>query len=127
MSKFVGTWVYSAAASAGDTVKTLRLDVRDRSGVGWGTAVGLGWTPTLEVRLAGDDALVSTITGTWEDGTQSAALFQIGSVSALVPASGAGPLDYEALLIMTLGSDIAVSAADDESEKFAFRVERWPA
>lgn len=127
MSKFVGTWVYNSAASSGESVKTLRLDVRDKSGVGWGTAVGLGWTPTLEVRLAGDDALVATITGTWEDGTETAALFQIGTVSALAPAAAAGPLDYEALMVMTLGANVSTAAADDESEPFAFRVERWPA
>lgn len=126
MSKYVGTWVYDTTASVGDSVKALRLDVRDASGVGWGTAVGLGWTPTLEVRVAGDDAIVATITGTWEDGTESAALFQIGTVAALVPAVGALPIQYEALMVMTFSPYVAVSAADDESEPFAFTVKRWP-
>lgn len=132
MSKYVGTWVYNTAAAVADTVKTLRLDVRDASNVGWGTAVGLGWTPTLEVRLAGDDgttAPVATITGAWEDGTQSAALFQIGAVTALVPTAPTVSIDYEALMVMTSPTpgSVGVSAADDEAEPFAFTVTRWPA
>ena len=127
MAKYVGTWVYDSTASTGDSVKLLRLDIRDSAGVGWGTAVGIGWTPTLEVRNAGDATLVATVTGAWEDATQAAALFSLGTVSALVPAASAAPIDYEGLLVMTNGAAVSMNAADDESEPFAFRVSRWPA
>ena len=39
MSKYVGTWVFDTTSSRGDTIKVLRLGVRDDSGDPWGTAV----------------------------------------------------------------------------------------
>jgi len=127
MAKQVGTWLYDTTASAGESVKRLRLDVRNADGVGWGTAVGMGWTPTLEVRKVGDGALFATITGTWEDATESAALFAIGLEASLVPAVGADPIDYDAILVMTFGSNVSLNAADEGAEPFRFRVQRWPA
>jgi hypothetical protein len=128
MSKYVGTWVYDSTHSTGDTVKTLRLDVRDSSGVAFGTAVGLGWTPKLEIRKAGDTTLLLTLTGSWEDVLVcDAALFSIGAANTLVPAAGLAPIDYEALLVMDNAGQYSMNAADDNSEPFAFRVARWPA
>ena len=141
MSKYVGTWVYDTTAGKGDTVKSLRLDIRDNSGVPFGTSVGLGWTPTLQVRLAGGTALVDTITGDWEDATNAAALFAIGDevsagvhtfvapTTSLKPTLATDPpIDYEAMLVMKDAglTHRAIMGVDDQAEWLAFTVKRWP-
>jgi hypothetical protein len=124
MGVYVGTWVYDSAAGQGDTVKALRLDWRDRQDRPWGTAVGLGWTPTLQVRLRDDVNVYANVTGSWEDATESAMLFMLGTASALVPASGS--TNYEALLVMTYAGGRSLLASDDESDTFDFQIRRWP-
>ena len=140
MSKYVGTWVYDTASSKGDTTKALRLDIRDDAGVPWGTAVGLGWSPTLRVRLFGGTAIVDTITGGWEDATNTAALFAIGdevsvgvhsfvTITSLKPTLVTDPpIDYEAMLVMVSagGTHVGVVGVDGNAEWFAFTVRRWP-
>lgn len=124
MAKFVGTWVYDSAASLGDSVKTLRMAIEDDNGLPWGTAVSTGWTPTLQAKKVGETSVFATLTGSWEDSTQGAALFAIGAETTLVPASGAQT--YESQLIMTYPGNIAVNAADDQAETYLFTVQRWP-
>lgn len=126
MSRYAGTWL---AGTPGDTVKVLRLDVRDQDGVIWGTSVGLGWTPTLELRLVDGTALATTLTGTWEDASDGAALFSIGASSSLVPASTGDPnvfADYDAILVLTKAGAVARVASDFNGEPFRVRVQAWP-
>lgn len=127
MSQYVGTWVYNTAATLPESVKLLRLDVKTNTGAGWGTAVGLGWTPTLEVRAAGKrTALAATITGSWTDGTEVAATFDIGAATALAPAAGGDDAFYEAQLVMTNAGVRSTVGADEDSETYLFIVKRWP-
>ena len=117
-SKYVGTWY------AGDNVHLLRLEVRDDSRVAWGTAVGLGYVPTLEVRKAGSTTLFTTLTGAWQDATNAAVLVAPGSVTILAPTSGYS--DYDFILVLTKGSSVARLAADGASQPFTFRVQVYP-
>jgi hypothetical protein len=127
MAKFVGTWNFDTTNNAPDSVKTLAFDVKDPlTGDVWGTAVSTGWTPTLHVRAPGGSTLLATVTGAWEDATEARALFTLGAASTLVPAVGAAPIDYEALLVLTKSGVSAMIAADGEAEPYAFRVKRWP-
>jgi hypothetical protein len=98
-ARFVGTWVYSSATTPTDASRVLRLKIRDASGVGWGTSVGTGYSPYLEIKKAGVDTLFATISGTWSDSTQSDALFALGAVSALRPTIEYQ--DYEGYLVLT--------------------------
>lgn len=128
MGKYVGTWL---SGSPGDAVKLLRLSVRDTAGVGWGTAVSLGWVPTLEVRKAGDTTLFATLTGTWEDADEDAALFAIGAASSLapvatVPATPNQYIDYESIIVMTKSGQVGRVASNDQAASFDFRVQAWP-
>jgi len=127
MSVFVGTWVYDTTNNAPDEVKTLAFNVKDPlTGDVWGTAVSTGWTPTLQVKRLGGTAIVATVTGSWEDATEARALFTLGAATVLVPAAGAAPIDYEALLVLTKAGVSAVIGADGNAEPYAFRVSRWP-
>lgn len=124
-SKYVGTW-YS-----GDNVHLLRFDVRDDGRVPWGTAVGTGYTPTLEVRHAGRATVVATLSGTWEDGTNTAVLFAPGLATTLFPAQTTPATvglysDYEATLVLTKGASVARLAADGNALPFGFRLQVWP-
>lgn len=123
MNAFVGTFV------VGDNVNTLRLEVTDSDGVPWGTAVSTGWTVELEVRKAGVSTLVSTLTGSWEDATEAAALFTVGTVAALAPAAGVESQDYEGILVLTkLTSEarLGVGNNTDGVTPFQFKVRSWP-
>lgn len=123
MNTFLGSFV------VGDTTNRPRLTVTDDTGVPWGTAVGTGWTPTLEVRKAGDDALVTTLTGTWTDGTESACTFNVGGAAALAPAAGVASVEYDAILILTKLAQIAKFGAGDGRAgllPFQFKVFAWP-
>jgi hypothetical protein len=124
MARFVGTWTYDTTNSEPESVKVMRLDVRDSAGLGWGSAVSLGWTPYLQVKKAGAAALVATITGAWEDATETAALFDIGA-AGLQPAADAGPIDYEGMLVLAKSGHESIQP-DDLSEPYTFRVQRWP-
>lgn len=126
MAKFAGTWL---SGTPGDTCKVLRLDVRDQDGVAWGTSVGTGWTPTLEVRQVDGTSIAATLTGSWEDSSDAAALFTVGASSALVPASTGDPnvfADYDAILVLSKAGVVARIAADFNSEPFRIRVQAWP-
>jgi len=120
----LGTWVYNSNASLGDSVKAASVAIRNRAGVPWGTAVGSGWTATMQVRKAGDATLVGTVTASSFDGTD--AVFALGLESALVPAAGQPGIDYEGLIFMTKPGLTGAVAADDNAEPYTFRVERWP-
>ena len=86
MSEYVGTWIYDTAAAKGDYVQLMRLDARTEAGIGWGTHVGLGWAPTLQIRRPGDTTLVGIAGGSFEANAtdpESAALFQIGNETTI--------------------------------------------
>lgn len=124
-ARYVGTWY------PGDNVRLLRIDVRDDSRVPWGTSVGLGYTPELEVRRPSDTTLVATLYGAWQDSTDTAALFTIGAASVLapsqtVPATHNLYADYEATLVLTNGGSVARFWADGNSTPFGFRMQAWP-
>ena len=124
MPENIGYWMYSTVASAGEAVKTLRVEIKDDNNVPWGTAVGSGWTPLLECRKSGTSSVFATVSGTWEDSTEGAALFYIGSATALVPTGQAQT--YDAMVKMYAGGLVAFNAADNQSEPFSFTVQRWP-
>lgn len=122
-SKFVGTWY------AGDNVQTLRLDVRDNSRRPWGTAVGSGYIPTLEVRRPGTATVYAIVVCAWEDATNTAVLVTLGSQPLLYPSvSSAADVfaDYEATLVLTKGGSVARLGADDAGAPFKFRIQRYP-
>jgi hypothetical protein len=118
---YVGTWLYG---ESGDDVKVLRLGIRDEHNIGWGTAVGLGFTPTLEVRKVYGSALFATLSGEWEDSTEVSALFVLGQAPCLVPTTGF--TDYYAILVLSKVGVRGNFAADAQRQPFRFRVERWP-
>lgn len=123
MNTFLGAWV------VGDSVNRMRLSVTDESGVPWGTAAGTGYTPTLEVRRAGGSALVTTITGSWEDATEAKALFIIGSNASLEPAAGVVEVEYDGILVLTKAASVAKFGAGNSANgllPFQFKVCAWP-
>lgn len=123
MLPFVGTFVVD------DDVNVMRLEVTDSDGSPWGTAVSTGWTVELEVRKAGVQTLLTTLTGSWEDATEAAALFTIGTVAALEPAAGLESQDYEALLKLTKVTNVARLGAGNNTDgvvPFCFKVRAWP-
>ena len=124
MPQNLGYWLYSTVASAGESVKTLRVEIKDDNGVAWGSAVGSGWTPLLECRKTGTYSVFHTVSGVWESATEDAALFYIGSATALVPTGQAQT--YDAMVKMYSPGFVAFNAADDQSEPFSFTVQRWP-
>lgn len=128
MATFLGKWRFSTADNVGDTVKTFEIEIPTSAGNGWGTDVGLGWTPTMPVRRVGGTAVVATLTGSWKNtpaSPESVAQFQIGAASALVPALGSPAIRYESPVKMTKAG--AVGFEDDPNEElFEFEVERWP-
>lgn len=118
---FIGTWV------VGDNVSQARLKVTDNDGTGWGTAVALGYDVSLEVRKAGQSTLLTTISGTWEDANEEAALFTIGDVSLLEPAAGLDSQEYEALLLLEKLSAVQrLGVGNDPTRPFRFKVRQWP-
>ena len=126
MSKYLGTWLYN---TNGDNTKTAQLKVYDDAGVPWGTAVGAGYTPYLEVRKAGDTSLLVTITGSWSDTPNETALFTIGTNATLIAQFTAGvtSVDYEAILyLFDGGSNRARLGADGNAEPFTFTMTKWP-
>ncbi len=123
MSKYIGTWL---SGSVTDGVKAARMAVYGPAGGVWGTEMGTGWTPTLEVRLDGDDELLLTITGDWEDATEAKARFMIGEATSLAPVSPARYVDYEAIMVLERSGVQAPLTADDQAEVFKFRVQAWP-
>ena len=122
-ARFVGTWVYSDVSGI-DYVRVLRLVVRDKAGLGWGSAVGLGYTPTLEIKHAGGSTVLVTMTGVWEDSTETACLFQLGELCLLVPERGYA--DYDFVLTMGRTGMSGKLMADDQAEPFRFRMQRYP-
>lgn len=141
MSTFVGTWLYDTTTGMGDTVRYLGLSIRNKAGVGWGTAVALGWTPVLRVWKAGAAVLSCTVTGSWETNVadpESRALFAIGDettmsfvapTTTLVPAVGSPAIEYDAQIVMvdSGGTHVSVLGPDDLTvETFTFRVGRFP-
>lgn len=118
MARYVGTWVCSQ-----DNTRTLRLTVKDKNGVAWGTAVSTGWTPQLSIRVAGSEVVALTATGTWNDAAESQALFPVGTYTSLYPASGFA--DYDCLLYMSKTNANTVLATDEQSEPFRFRLQAY--
>ena len=124
-SRFVGTWY------VGDNVRVLRLDVRDDHGVAWGAAVGPGYTPTLQIRKPNDTTIFATLSGAWEDGTDTAVLFAIGGATVLYPAA-TSPVsanvfaDYEAVLVLTNANAVTILGADGQANPFTFRIKAFP-
>lgn len=119
MAHFVGSWIQ------GDDGKYLRLSIRTQSNVGWGVEVGTGWTCKLEVRKPGATSLFATLTGSWEDATEVAALFGIGASGVLDPTTE-DSLDWEAVLLLEKGGQEVRVGADDDRYPFGFTVTRWP-
>ena len=117
-SKYVGTWY------AGDNVHLLRLDVRDDSRVPWGTVVGKGYCPTLEVRRAGSSTVYALVCGTWQDSTNAAVLVAPGAVPILAPSTGFA--DYDFILLLSNGAKVARLAADGAAQPFSMRVQVYP-
>lgn len=120
--RYVGTWVYGTSAS--DNVRMLRFKVRDADGVGWGSSMGTGYTPYLEVRKVGATAIFATVTGSWADSTEKDALFSLGTAAALAPVSGYQ--DYEFYLVIKKAGVLAYLGSDDDAGLFLFRAQRWP-
>jgi len=121
-SRYVGTWVYKSGVF--DAVKVLKLKVRDKNNAGWGVAVGYGYTPTLEVRLAETHTLFATLSGIWSDATEKDALFALGEATCLAPASGYQ--DYECYLVLSKAGFVAYMSSDDDAGVFLFRAQTWP-
>lgn len=124
-AKYVGTWY------PGDNVRLLRFDVRDDSRSPWGTAVGSGYTPTLEVRKAGTTAVFAILSGAWEDSTDTAVLFSPGAETLLVPAQTSPATqglyqDYDAILVLTRGLAVARLGSDGVASPFRIRIQVWP-
>jgi hypothetical protein len=117
-ARFVGTWI------TGDNVRVLSLSVRDNNNVGWGTSVGKGYVPSLEIKAANDTILLTSVAGVWSDSTETEALFSPGIITSLYPTSGHA--DYDFLLYMTKPGYVAKIAADDNAEPFRFRLQRYP-
>ena len=135
MSRSVGTWVYDTTAAQGDLLSVMRTEILPNGVDGWGTVVGLGWTPILRVTKVGVPGLFLTVTGSWEvnaTNPDSATLFQLGAEASLVPALSSSQIrvgqDYEAtqILVSLSGTEEAVIGADGGAEVFSFRVERTP-
>lgn len=121
MSVYAGTWVQK------DGAKYLRLAVTNENGQAWGTAMGTSpaWAVYLEVRKPGATALFATITGSWEDATEAAALFNIGAAGVFDPTTEAS-LTWEAILLLSRGGVEARRGADNDRQPFSFTVMRWP-
>jgi hypothetical protein len=122
--KYVGTWL--VGADGPDWIKVLRLRVRDDHNVGWGTSVGKGYLPFLQVQRTTRATLFATVSGTWEDSTECVALFALGQAGCLAPPVGTPYYEYHAMLVMQKTGMYGYLAADDQRQRFRFRVERWP-
>lgn len=120
MAIYAGTWIQA------DEGKYLRLDVRSASNEPWGTVMGTGWTCKLEVRAPGATALTATLTGSWEDATETAALFAITATSTFDPAAGEDRKTWEAILRLESGGTVVRMGADDDRQPFSLTVLRWP-
>jgi hypothetical protein len=116
----VGTWVQ------GDAGKVLRLHVTDDTGIGWGTAVGTGYTPSLEVRKVGRDTLYATVTGAWSDATEVDADFGLGQTAAFYPPASQRQMDWEFYLILSKPGVTMRMGANALEEPFSFTIKRWP-
>jgi hypothetical protein len=121
-SRYVGTWL--SGSSGSDWTKVLRLTIRDRSGVGWGTAMDKNYMPYLQVRKINESSTFAMVSGSWEDSTQVVALFALGQASCLAPSSGS--TDFYAYLVMERTGDHGYLAADDNAQPFRFRLQRIP-
>jgi len=123
MNPFIGTFV------VGDNVSQARIAITDGAGVPWGTAVATGYLVEMEVRKPGSQTVVTTLTGSWEDGTEGAGLFTIGDVALLEPDTGVETQDYEGIVVLTKGGAVAKLGAGDSSAgvtPFQFKVRAWP-
>ena len=118
--QFVGVF-YDA-----DNVRNMRLAITDKNGVAWGTAVATGYAVAIQCRIPGAAALTATVTGSWEDSTDGAALFTVGNVSALQPAAGLDSQDYDFLVYLTKSSNVARIGYGPTDLPFRFRVAKWP-
>lgn len=117
MDSYVGTF------AVGDNVNVARFAPRTDDGTPWGTGMGTGWTAELEVHRAGVDAVLVTLTGSWETASELAALFTIGTVSQLAPVSPSVIENYEAFLKLTkLTSTYISGPAGDARIPFRFTV-----
>ncbi|HQR40959.1 MAG TPA: hypothetical protein PLF26_21430 [Blastocatellia bacterium] len=129
MPKNLGTFI---CGTNPDTVHVCDVLVTDDNGVGWGTAVGLGYTPYLEVRVLGATTLTATLTGSWVDSAQTIARFDINAATSLkptptVPATPDQYIDYEAVIVLDNGAGgLGRVAADNDGAKFQFRVQAYP-
>lgn len=131
-AKSCGTWTFDSTLGMGDSTKLLRLNALNDSKVGWGTKVGIGWTPLLRVRISGLRTLKQTIVGQWDvtpADPESIAAFAIGDEFSLVPVNATdGPILYEATLVLInpSGTSIGILNADGEAQLYKFVVERFP-
>lgn len=121
-TRHLGTWVFGSGGY--DNTRVLMLKVRDADNVGWGTSMGVCYTPYLEIRKKGQTDLYATMTGTWADSTEKDALFSIGAATVLSP-SGTHQ-DYECYLVLKKGGAIGYMGSDDDAGLFTFRTRRWP-
>ena len=125
MDQNIGTWKVKIGIA--DNVHAYRAGLTDQQGRPWGTFMGLGYTPYLEIRLRDDTTLIATMSGTWEDaGVQSAALFLLASDPTLFPTSPSSSIDYDAIILMDNGSNPTRFGVGGSSVPIQFRIETWP-
>lgn len=123
VTKNIGTWIVNTET---DNVVSWREAITDEAGTAWGTSVGTGWTPELEIRVAGTDALVATASISWEDSSDGAVLIFPGSMTALFPASAGQAIDYEAVIKLSKAGIVVRKGPDGVGTVFAFRLLRFP-
>ena len=125
MSKFVGKWLVKAGDVA--PVRALSIDITNDAGVAWQTAVGTGWTLSLEVHVEGEPSVFATISGAWQNGsdlTNPTAEFTIGTATSLFPSTIGDEARYESYVVLTNGSFVERYGADDAGTPFGFSVLR---
>ena len=123
MTKYVGTWTFGATE---EDLRVLRLRVVNAAGEVWGTAMGTGWSPALQIRKVNQTALAETLAGSWTDATEEYAVFAIGQDATLAPSGDARSVDYEAVLVLTKSGASTYVYADADSSPFGFRTQVWP-
>ena len=125
MSESIGTFLVSG--SAVDTVSNLEILALTNEGLPWQSAVGTGYTVSVEIHKAGDDSVFATMAGDWEnvgDVLNPNALFPIISSSSLIPSTIGDEVAYEAILVLTKTPIVVRKGADAAGTPFGFSVKR---